>query len=1380
MKLIWGRGIEGLNGAGALNESILCKMHLAKPGQCPDKTLENEDIFSYRVRVPFKATLSCERERPNAPCSPMSGLVLKFSDKVDRSLAEQIRLRNRRGIQKPWDYSAERKAALRKLGQKVLDAKVDSGNQDNVDRVVFKGPFPPNTDFTITLPKNFRDLSGRLLSNARNFPLKTRVGGLPPLVKFAADFGILEQKEGGVLPVTLRNVESTLTMRVLRETDEMAMINTWLALNKFENRIIKLPASGNSKKTDGRLKGNKRATLKLPPEIHYPREYSYLASRNDSSIYALPKPGGSKAFEVVGIPLPKPGFYVVEIESKILGASLFKDAKPMFVRSKALVTNLAVHFKSGRDNSLVWVSSLSDGKPVAAAKIQIFDCKGKSLRGGQTDERGIAMVKNLPVNRSCFVTARLGDDFSFVRSDWTKGIEAWRFNMNSWNTIDSPKIHTLLDRTLLRAGETVSMKHIARIPQVDGFSYPKPSKLPKSMTIQLPDGEQAVSLPLTWDSRGVATSEWHIPKTAKLGRYTVQMKGSWQQSAAFRVSEFRLPKYKGAVTANKPRFAHISKVPLRLSLAYLNGGSANGEPVKVSALLSRAVINFPLYREFNFRVEDKGDEPYHRLIADKQELKLDSQGGARLELPIPAVNMPTRLRTEMTFTDPGGEVQTISGTTEIWPANIIIGTRIIDWATLHGTRKIQVVALDMRGQPKAGVPIRITAKREWDYVHRKRILGGFYSYESVPHSEKLGTICQGKTDKLGLFECKKTIRDGGKISLHVEGSDAQKNLSQADTSYWSSNDGDFWFEQEDQDRMEVVPEKRHYEVGETARFQVRTPFREATALITVEREGILESFVRPLLRRNALVTISVGENWGPNVYISVLVVRGRVAVPQATAMIDLARPAFKLGLTRIEVGKKGAQLQLKLKADKAKYTPRETAKVKIQVRLPNGKLAAKGSEVLVVAVDRALLELSPNRSWNLLDAMMQERLYLIETATAQMQVVGKRHFGKKALPAGGGGGKLSSRELFDTLLYWNPRVKLDEHGAATVKIPLNDSLTAFKVVAVADIGKGFFGTGETEFVSTQDLQITSALPPIVREGDRYRAMLSLRNTTQHSMQLEVQASAGKQTLTPQSVKLAAGEAKEIFWQAKVPSKLNALPWIISAIDSRSNKILDRIKLTQKIQPRVPVTTQQAMFMRVEKPYSISTALPDGAIAGKGGIEVRLSARLADQTDGIQRFFKNYPFTCLEQKVSLAVGLQDTKRWDEIVSNLPGYLDSQGLLQYFPGSGRGNEGLTAYVLVMAHENGIKLPAVAEKKMRKALLDFAEGRLKPDNWRWGKRQYLDERHLNALEALSHTGDVTGRMLTAYKFAPLKMPTTTLIDWYSLTRRVADAPNRRKRLK
>ncbi len=60
---------------------------------------------------------------------------------------------------------------------------------------------------------------------------------------------------------------------------------------------------------------------------------------------------------------------------------------------------------------------------------------------------------------------------------------------------------------------------------------------------------------------------------------------------------------------------------------------------------------------------------------------------------------------------------------------------------------------------------------------------------------------------------------------------------------WVSGGGEWWFAQDNDDRIDVLPEQREVEPGETARLQVRMPFRQATALVTVEREGVIDARV---------------------------------------------------------------------------------------------------------------------------------------------------------------------------------------------------------------------------------------------------------------------------------------------------------------------------------------------------------------------------------------------------------------------------------------------------------------------------------------------------------------------------------------------------------
>jgi ribosomal protein L5 len=63
--------------------------------------------------------------------------------------------------------------------------------------------------------------------------------------------------------------------------------------------------------------------------------------------------------------------------------------------------------------------------------------------------------------------------------------------------------------------------------------------------------------------------------------------------------------------------------------------------------------------------------------------------------------------------------------------------------------------------------------------------------------------------------------------------------------------------------------------------------------------------------------------------------------------------------------------------------------------------------------------------------------------------------------------------------------------------------------------------------ATQDLQIISGLPPLVREDDQFRAQFTLRNTTKAAMKVEVTPRAPRcLSLKTETVDIPAGEARE--------------------------------------------------------------------------------------------------------------------------------------------------------------------------------------------------------------------------------------------------------------
>jgi alpha-2-macroglobulin len=361
--------VQIVYGKGVATPALASVAGAASPQGIPNTV---EKRFNFQVREPFTASFNCERENAQSACLPIRPLSLNFNAPVPRKLAAEIRLKSAKDSLKP-----------------VVD-KEDGSAKDGdsvINGVTFQTVLPELTQFTLELPKDFKDASGRTLRNADSFPLKIATGAMPPLAKFAAaPFGIVERlaEPDGValLPVTLRNVEAALQIKGLnagkvsdlKPTTDAEIIAWFAKVQHYDSYSV------SRKIAAGDVKGLLPKALEARDKDDVQsRMLSLLQGQPGVKTLDLPKPasGDPRPFEVVGIPLT-PGFHVVEIASQKLGTSLlderFGGGRTMFVRTSALVTNLAVHFKLGRENSLAWVTSLDKGTPVAGAKVRVSDC----------------------------------------------------------------------------------------------------------------------------------------------------------------------------------------------------------------------------------------------------------------------------------------------------------------------------------------------------------------------------------------------------------------------------------------------------------------------------------------------------------------------------------------------------------------------------------------------------------------------------------------------------------------------------------------------------------------------------------------------------------------------------------------------------------------------------------------------------------------------------------------------------------------------------------------------------------------------------------------------------------------------------------------------
>jgi uncharacterized protein YfaS (alpha-2-macroglobulin family) len=1351
-------------------------------------------LVRYRVRPPFRASVQCGRERPKADCVPISPIRILLSSPVPWTAASRVALVLDAAGGAPTRIAAERPYP---------------GDDDPLlERILFRGPFAPNARYRIEFPDDLRDDSGRALQSDAAGAREVRTAGYPPLAKFPARFGILELRADPALPVTLRALEPEVMARLLGPG----------AGSSLPANALRVAEPSGTALLDWlrRLEGATDTVPLFPADAPGVRKLA---------LPLAPTPAGGDS-QVIGIPLAEPGLHLVEIESRILGQRLLDPVTPMYVAAGALVTDLAVHFAWGRDSSLVWVTSLEQAKPVAGAKVSVLDCRGDTRWEGISDAMGVARIEGLPQPGSLqrceqeegrfseygdglLVTASKGGDTGFVHSSWTQGIEPWRFQVPTAWWGDTPLVaHTIFARTLLRAGETVHMKHVLRKPSMSGFSLASAEETPTELVIRHEGSGQEYVLPVSFDETGTGQTEWRIPPGSKLGTWqvTLQRKDGANvatlDSGSFRVEEFRLPFMRGVLRAPTAPQIAVSTVPVDLAVQYLSGGAAANLPVELRSelqlrdvlpfeaapglerfLFGRGAVTVGLHKEGQGAACDGDDCPAEPgaetpKIAS-QNLTLDAAGTARAEIPVDTSGRPKELAVELAYRDPAGAVQTASTRVPLWPASRVVGLQVEGGYRKPGGVRSVALVVDLAGKPVAGARVSVEAFEQRVYTHRRRLVGGFYAYTSVQDTRPLRRFCEGETDALGRLECDGVLDVSGNVELEARTTDPEGRAAVTQDETWLEGEDPQWFEPSEGDRMDLFPERRQYEPGEKARFQVRMPFPEATALVTVTRAGVGEHFVVTLSGRDPVVEVPIRGTYAPNIFVSVLAVRGRAGDVKPTAMVDLGRPAYRLGIAEVQVGWKDNRLDVKVEPDREVYRVRERALVRIAVEAESGEKLPSGSEIAVAAVDEALLELLPNQSWELLPAMMGRRNFGVTTATAQGLVIGKRHFGLKALPHGGGGGRRPTRELFDTLLQWQSRVRLDAKGRAVVEVPLNDSLTSFRIAVVATGGTSLFGTGSASIRTTQDLMVLPGLPPVVRDGDRFQARFTLRNTTKSTLDVTLAAQVkGLATpLAPIQAKLAGDEARELGFDVSVPTGIDALEWEVAVQADGGDS--DRLRIAQRVVPAVPIRVFQGTVAPLDATtLQLPVEQPTAALPGRGGIEVAVRAKLADGLTGVTDFLRTYPFGCLEQKTSMAIGLRDTTLWHALVADLPSYLDDDGLAKFFPGMGQGSTVLTSYLLSISNEAGFEIPKALRERMLDALALFAQGKLArnsvvpaPD---------LPLRKLAALEALARYGRAKPEMLAALPPQPALWPTSALLDWIGVLRRTSGIPAGTERLR
>ncbi len=176
-----------------------------------------------------------------------------------------------------------------------------------------------------------------------------------------------------------------------------------------------------------------------------------------------------------------------------------------------------------------------------------------------------------------------------------------------------------------------------------------------------------------------------------------------------------------------------------------------------------------------------------------------------------------------------------------------------------------------------------------------------------------------------------------------------------------------------------------------------------------------------------------------------------------------------------------------------------------------GQIAAD-AEVTLYAVDEGVLSLTGYETPDPLAFFNQPRGLGVSTnltlPTLLREDMAEADFANKGYLVGDGKGGPALlnglRKNFVACPFWNATLRTDAQGKVRAEFAAPDSLTRYRLVAVAVTRAGAFGSAQSAFEINKPVMIESALPAFANKGDRLTLRAVAHNTTAVGGKAEVQ------------------------------------------------------------------------------------------------------------------------------------------------------------------------------------------------------------------------------------------------------------------------------------
>lgn len=917
-----------------------------------------------------------------------------------------------------------------------------------------------------------------------------------------------------------------------------------------------------------------------------------------------------------------------------------------------IVTKSTLTVKKSEKQVLVWAVDQSSGAVVSGMTIELVDSAGTVLSDGETNADGVFLNDvDLFGKNNLLIFGQSGDDVVVAADSWNSGINRYDFGLPSYyNPQESKdyrvrqdyKLYVTLDRPIYRPGHHVYFKGVVRKDNDGAYENLLPGEKVR-VTISDAMNRSIYTQDLSITTYGSFSGDVVLSEDANLGYYqtSVVFQGN-TYTQQFQVEEYRKPDLAVEVMPSKDAYVQAETASVTIHAAYYFGAPVVDAPVTWTLQTQDDSFRWDEDWRFEFgdpdsywsnRWWDYADSSYFsgKKVTEGKG-KTDGKGNLGLSLPLDISKFKTgqQMVVEAVVNDVNNQSIAASKEFTVHKGELYAGLRPTSYANQAGQdARVEIVTLDINKKRTVDIPVAVEFyKRTWETIREKNPDDGLFYYTSKP-TDTLIASSQVTTDALGRATASFTPTEGGTYKVVGKVTDTKGNTTTSGSFLWVSGVG-FSTARENHDRIVLVTDKRDYLVGETLSVFVATPYASepAKTLLTAERGSVLEYRVVETSDTSNNFSLSIPPTFAPNVFIGAILVR-----PGS----EVKKPAeFKIGYTEVKVTDKTQQIEVRITTEKKKYKPQETLKAAIETRNVLGHPVS--AELAVGLVDKAVWDVSQVEFPDIYKTFYQPRN--LEVTNAQLltisidRVNANTNLGAKGGSGGGGdGGFDTSRRDFPDTAYWNPHVTTDQEGKAELSIPLPDSLTTWRLAAIASSAGSAFGSNVTEIVVSRNILIRPFLPRFLAIGDEAKLGAIIVNTSGEPQTLTATIDTEGLVVIDERSKtqgLAPGAQAKIVWQTKTEN-VSTAKVNLSVFDANAS-LQDAIEMTLPVVsysvPEVVATSGEARDTAQE-----TIVLPQDVDPAQGKADVSFSPSLGGESVNALPYLFDYPYSCTEQITS---------------------------------------------------------------------------------------------------------------------------------------------------